>query len=92
VSDLREAINRAAARAKAADASLADVDLGLLFVGFDGDAAEVSDLIERHAQAMATKITGGLPWGSCLRGLYAQGLLAGLLVGQIRSERERAAA
>jgi hypothetical protein len=85
VSDLKTAVELAVNRAQAQMNSDL-VDLGLLFVGFDLDYAEVTNLIESYAALMALKLAAGEPWDACLRGLYAQGLLTGLLVGQLREE------
>lgn len=94
MSELERACQMAVHRASAAaeNGELDFVDLGLMFVGFDVKADDATDMIERHAHAMAQKIAEGQPWAACLMGLYAQGLLAGMLYGQLREERERQAA
>jgi hypothetical protein len=85
VSDLKTAVELAVNRAQA-QMNADSVNPGLLFVGFDLDYTEVTNVIEAHTALMALKLAAGEPWDACLRGLYAQGLLTGLLVGQLREE------
>jgi hypothetical protein len=85
VSDLKTAVELAVNRAQAQPNSDSSTS-ACCSSASTSTTTEVTNLIEAHAALMALKLAAGEPWDACLRGLYAQGLLTGLLVGQLREE------
>lgn len=61
----------------------------LLFSGFDFDLDELFDYINDAAHAFALALsTGDMPVEEAFRGLVADGLLTGLMIGEVRKIRE----
>lgn len=83
MSDLSRASQRVIARQEASAG-----DALLPFAGFDLDVSELQGFVNNNVGAAALAIASGKAWETCLRDLLCNGLLVGLMVGQVRDESQ----
>lgn len=83
MNDLREAARRVKVRQQSSNG-----DALLPFAGFDLDYAQLQDTVGGNVEAAAIAIAEGHNFGTVLRDLFCNGLLCGLMVGQVREARD----